>query len=363
MSDQPLFSIVTTTINVPTLLRDYAEDAVRHDRTVEQMIVVGDRKTPTDVPAFCDELQRETGVTCRYVSVEDQERYLERWPAFAEFLPWNCIQRRNVGLLLAYEGDADVVVTIDDDNFLEQEDYLGRHAHVGQRIEVDAVSTASGWWNVCELLQEAQGVPFYHRGHPLSQRWTDGEREQERSTLRARVVVNAGLWLEEPDVDALTRLHRPVTAIGPSGAFRDRLACAPGTWAPFNSQNTAIMRAALPAYLLFPHVGRYDDIWASYVVRHIADAFGDVVTYGAPLVRQKRNPHNYFKDFDDERLGMETTDVFLEALRACEITTDDYRSAFAEIASSFRSSDELGAVAEGFRLWADVFASIEQLAA
>lgn len=365
MPDAPLFTVVTTTINVPTLLEAYAQDALAHERRVEQFIVVGDKKTPPETAAYCEGLTSTSGIAIRYVGVTEQEDYLSRWPEFAEFLPWNCIQRRNVGLLLAWEGDADIVVTIDDDNFLEHEDYLGRHAHLGQELDLESVESPTGWWNVCRMLDEERGIPFYHRGHPLSQRWNDDEWHV--TPRRGRVVVNAGLWLDDPDVDALARLYFPVCATGPSEHYRDRLALAPGTWAPFNSQNTALLRQTIPAYLLFPHVGRYDDIWASYVIRHIADARGDLVTYGAPIVRQLRNPHNYFNDFDAERLGLETNDVFIEALRACPVSPDGYGASFAAIAAELparieescraagQDATRFARVVEGMRLWAGIF--------
>jgi hypothetical protein len=39
---------------------------------------------------------------------------------------------------------------------------------------------------------------------------------------------------------------------------------ANGTWCPFNSQNTALHRDLIPAYVLSPLIGRMDDIWARY---------------------------------------------------------------------------------------------------
>lgn len=362
------FTIVTTTINIPHLLRDYAKDAIESGRDIEKFVVVGDKKTPDSVGQFCNGIQREYGVSCKYLSVQDQDTYLDRWPEFKKFLPWNCIQRRNVGLLFAYfEGKADVVVTIDDDNFIHQRDYLGFHDHVGEVDQLDAVSCDTGWWNVCEMLDEEHGIPFYHRGHPLSKRWLKGETKKNISQIKGRAVVNAGLWMEEPDVDALTRLYFPINVIGKSKHFKSKLACDIGTWAPFNSQNTAISREAIPAYFLFPYVGRYDDIWASYIIRHISDYMGDYVTYGSPLVIQKRNPHNYFKDFDAERFGMEFTDIFLEALKNCALTKKDYRSAFAEIAEQFPNniktacskrnveSGKFEKIVEGFHIWTGVF--------
>jgi len=366
---EPSFSLVTTTINVPSLLEAYVDDAVRFQRRLIDVIVVGDRKTDGGAARYCSTLEESRGVQVRFLDVADQERYLDRFPEFADFLPWNCIQRRNVGLLHAFESEADIVVTIDDDNFLEDEDYFGRHAHVGTTHRVETVATPSGWWNVCSMLEEARGIPFYHRGHPLEHRWL-ADDDEEWEVVEARVVVNAGLWLDDPDVDALARLCFPVTATGPSERYRERAACAVGTWAPFNSQNTALAREALPAYLLFPHIGRYDDIWASYVLRRIADHLGDVVTYGAPLVRQLRNPHDYFRDFDAERFGIEANAVFIAALGRCELSCTDYRDGFAQIGRQLpdaigttceeagRPPEEFDHVLRGFELWTAIFAAL-----
>ncbi len=113
----------------------------------------------------------------------------------------------------------DVVVTIDDDNLLCDTDYLGRHAHVGQHTTVNAVHSESGWWNVCEMLQEARDLPFYHRGHPLEQRWKEDAEYRTISPATGRVVVNAGLWLDDPDIDALTRLYAPIRVTGRKPTF------------------------------------------------------------------------------------------------------------------------------------------------
>lgn len=362
------YSLVTTTINVPHLLSEYVKDAIRFKRDIEQFIVVGDKKTPSDAVTFCKRLEDELGIKCIFLSVEDQEKYLNRWHEFKNFLPWNCIQRRDVGLVYAfYEGSADIVITIDDDNLLSQQDYFGHHDIVGNRQNLKIVSADSGWWNVCEMLEEARGIPFYHRGYPYSKRWMTDEDKKSIKEVSGRVVVNAGLWLDDPDVDALTRLYFPVRAIKPSPFFEDKLACDIGTWSPFNSQNTAILREAIPAYFIFPHVGRYDDIWASFVFRYISDFVGDFVTYGSPIVCQRRNPHDYLKDFDAERFGVEFTDIFIEALKNCKLTSKDYRSAFAEVAEQFHNNikiacskrnvelDKFKKIVEGFHVWAGVF--------
>jgi hypothetical protein len=360
------FTIVTTTINAPILLETYANDAKKFNRKINEFIVIGDKKTPIEAEYFCNSMLEKTGVKCFYFSPETQEKYLEKFGEIKNFVPWNCIQRRNVGLLLAYESISDIVITIDDDNFLHEDDYLGHHSHLGEIIEVPAVSSRNGWWNVCEMLTDEKGINFYHRGYPLSKRWLKDE-SVSISNVKKRIVVNAGLWLDDPDVDALTRLYFPVKAIGPSEKYQSRIATEAGTWSPFNSQNTALLRETIPAYFLFPHIGRYDDIWASYIFRHIADYFDDLVTYGSPLVVQKRNPHNYFKDFDAERFGLECNDVFIETVKACKLNATNYQEAYLQIAQQFpqiiiekclekkMDANLFIKVIEGMKIWSNIF--------
>lgn len=362
------YTIVTTTINIPRLLEDYAKDALKFNRKIDKFIVVGDKKSPPETADFCSKLEQDFGIKCIYLSPEDQEKDLEKFPDFKNYLPWNCVQRRNVGLHLAYQGESDIIVTIDDDNFIYQTDYLKYHSHIGDIQEIETVESPTGWWNVCEMLKEKKGIPFYHRGHPLSKRWLGDEDKKTIKKIKGRVVVNAGLWLEEPDVDALTRLYFPVDVSEPSKHFKEKIACDIGTWAPFNTQNTALAREIIPAYFLCPHnVGRNHDIWASYMVRHISDHLGHLVTYGSPLVRQERNPHNLFNDFDTERFGLEYNDIFLEALRSCKLSSKDYKGAFSEVTQQFpeqikRVCDKnnidfhlFDKLSEGLRLWSEIF--------
>jgi hypothetical protein len=91
------------------------------------------------------------------------------------------------------------------------------------------------------------------------------------------------------------------------------------------------MRDSIPAYFLSPYNGRYDDIWGSYILTRIAEHFGDVVSFGEPVVRQERNPHDLWKDLDVERNGMILTDDFCAALRSIALHGQTYHQCFGEI--------------------------------
>ncbi len=336
MNDGIKHAIVTTTIHVPTLLKKYVQNLSYHGHSGQEVtfIIVGDKKTPPSAASFCKELEKSSDHAFVFFDVERQLQYLEKFPKFRDFLPWNCIQRRNVGLLYAYEEGFDVITTIDDDNLVTSDDFLGipGHGMTGRIMKIIAVESSTGWFNPCSLLRERNGQIFYHRGYPLEQRGTEGDSFYSTSMVEKKVVVNAGLWIDDPDIDAITRMNFPIQVVGLQPEHQARnIALMPGTWAPFNSQNTSLSREVIPAYFLSPHVGRYDDIWASYIVRVIADHLKHLVSYGHPLVRQKRNEHDLFKDLELEVMGMELTSEFCSVLRRCQLDGTSYHDCYHEI--------------------------------
>ncbi len=245
-------------------------------------------------------------------------------------------------MLYAYERGCDPIITIDDDNFLIGADFVGRHSIVGRSGQYPAVVGDGGWADVCDGLLEKTGTRFFHRGFPPAQR--SPGLSQRSGAASGRIVVNAGLWLGDPDIDAVQRLARPVEVTEYRGP--DTFVLGAGTWSPFNSQNTSLARDVVPAYFLSPLIGRYDDIWASYVINAIAHHLGDLIAYGEPVVRQDRNVHNYWRDLDLERPAMSVTDRLCERLRQIELTRTDYLGCLNEIV-------------EGLRRWAEVSGELQ----
>jgi len=66
-------------------------------------------------------------------------------------------------------------------------------------------------------------------------------------------------------------------------------------------------------------------------VNRIAEHLGDVITFGEPLARHQRNPHDLWRDLDAERNGMILTDDFCQALRSIPLTGSTYHECFGEI--------------------------------
>ena len=264
--------IVTTTINPVT-------EAIERFQTLDNwyLIVVGDKKTPPDY-----HLERGT-----YVSCADQEK---RDKELAEAIGWNCIQRRNFGLLWAHDMGADVVALVDDDNIPYQG--WGEDLLVGRNVEANYYATDLPAFDPVGATNEA---PLWHRGYPLP---LLAQRTYSTPDMRSvRADIQADFWDGDPDIDAICRMeHRPQCKFDP-GLFP----IASNKMSPFNSQNTFLHAGVLPDYFLFPHVGRMDDIWAAYYVQ----AKGFRVVYGKASVYQRRNEHDLIRDMKAEYLGYE----------------------------------------------------------
>ena len=328
-------TITTTTIHVPHLIEDYIKDVIKYNRQKDvDFVITGDKKTPAEAKTYCQELEKKYNIPVLFMDVEDQNKYLEKYAKLKGYLPWACIQRRQVAILKAYEQGADIIVLIDDDNYIACEDYVGKHLALGSKTALETVSSPTGWYNICEDLQDRQGRKFYPRGYSWIDR-VDEVKDIKRSTENIRTVVNAGFWLGDPDLDAVTRLAAPIDVI----AYKkeNNYALAKDTYSPFNSQNTAIHRDIVPVYFLVPDIGRFDDIWSSYIVERIAWQMGDYVSYGQPLVKQIRNDHDYWVDAYAEEMGTKMTTDFCKWLREIKLTGKTYLSCGIELMDKLKN--------------------------
>lgn len=345
-------TIVTTTINVPTFLAAYRDNADRFGHEIDY-VVVGDRKTDPEAAGFCeDEIPN-----CKFMDTGSQIQYMSKFPALAEHHPWDCIERRNIGILWAYENGSDRIITLDDDNLATPYDMIEGHKTAGRVRTLPTYRTSSGWFNVCQFLKEENYIEFYHRGYSPKNRWVkDIYTVAEPETNR--VVVNAGFWLDDPDIDAITRMERKLKVTGYQEGFPGTIALGAGTWSPFDCQNTALVRDVIPAYFLSPCIGRHSDIFASYIINKLVEHSEDVIAFGNPLVLHNRHPHNLFKDYEIEKEGMQLTDSFCEALRGIRISAPTYHQGFGQIIRGLEDWAWLNKkedLLEGMRLWHEAF--------
>jgi hypothetical protein len=141
---------------------------------------------------------------------------------------------------------------------------------------------------------------------------------------------------------AVSRLFWPINVIALDSRYEPNFALNPGTWAPFNDQNTSISREIIPIFFKPPSTGRNADIWTAYVVTKLAEHFNHVITYGQPLVKQIRNIHDLREDYKIEELHNRSTDRFVNLLKSIDLKGDNYLEALIYLID--KSLEEMGNV-------------------
>jgi len=335
-------AIVLTTINVPNLLEDYAENFLRFGHSNLGFIVIGDRRTSNEECEKIANRLKDKGFEAYYFDVASQELWLKDFPKLAKIIPYNSDNRRNLGFLIAAQYGAQTIISIDDDNYVTGDDFYGGHSIVGTSQSIKTVHSSNGWVNPCSFLEFSEARIVFPRGFPFSKRLNN---KVKFAVDDGMIVLNMGLWVGVPDVDAVTHLNGPITSLGLRSDV-DRIMLDVGEFGPINTQNTAFHRSILPCYYYVLMglkvegliLDRYGDIWSGYFAKKVIDKVGDRVSIGKPLTEHRRNLHNLFNDLRAELLGMILTEKIVEFLEDCNLDNKTYKDAYLELADKLSTT-------------------------
>lgn len=275
--------IVITSIFPPTeAIEKFAK------MTEWSVILVGDKKT--------DANWNFPGVT--YLS---PERQMEIAETFSQLLPWNAYTRKNIGYIYAITQGATVIYESDDDN-IPLDNWVNDPKFVSQG---EIISNAS-FVNIYSWFTEKKVWP---RGLPLRYVLND-----DPFNVKSGEEVKIGVWQyladEDPDVDAIYRLtvNEPIYFNWREALVLDRNTCC-----PFNSQNTYFCKDVFPLlYLPSTVTFRFTDILRGLIAQPILWAAGYHLGFAGATVLQKRNPHDYLKDFESEIPCFLSAEITLE---------------------------------------------------
>lgn len=245
--------------------------------TQHNLIVVGDKKTPSDW--FCD------GVD--YISATQQQtlRY-----ALARQLPYNHYCRKMIGYLRAIEQGAEVIIDTDDDNFPKENWHFPNMT--GQ---FETITEEQGFINVYQLFTKQKIWP---RGLPVSLINKQFDFTDKISTIHCSIGIWQGLADGDPDVDAIYRLTNNQHCV-----FDDRppIVLSKGTLCPFNSQNTLFKKELFTLlYLPTSVTFRFTDILRGLVAQPIMWTKNLRLGFSGATVTQHRNTHDLSADFESE---------------------------------------------------------------
>jgi hypothetical protein len=359
-------ALVITTINKPTIAQDFCDNFEKFGHTKDEsaIIIIGDRKSPNEESQAIADGLKARGFDVQYYDIPSQEKWLQRFPEFAAIIPYNTDNRRNIGYVMAKEQGAGAIITVDDDNYpLPDVDFLGGHvAALGERKGVEIVKSANGWFNICDMMTNDGGAKIFPRGFPYKSRKDYEKNELTYRTGDVRVMLNEGLWTNDPDVDAVTHLASDVRMIDLKE--KKSLVLDLGTFSPINSQNTMFHIDLLPAYY-FVLMGekidglaldRYGDIWQGLFMKKVMDTLGVYAAFGTPLAAHRRNSHNYFKDLKMELNGIIYTETIAEFLEQSTLKGANASEAYADLTAQLAAF-----VANDPRFGDDVKAFMEKI--
>ena len=259
---------------------------------VQKVIVAGDLSSPLDYELNHEKLD--------YLLQKQQNT---EFPELSASLPWKSYTRKNIAFATAIKYNAELIIDTDDDN-IPYEDF--------EILPFDSTYYVTdpeiGFINIYKAFTEQNIWP---RGFPLPLLKNEDNFSDTLSQSKISVGIWQGLADGDPDVDAIYRL-----VVNSPCIFyrREPIVLNPGTWTPFNSQNTIFRKEVFPL-LYIPHSVsfRYSDILRSWVAQPILWAAGYRLGFTRATVFQERNPHDYMKDFESE------IPMYLSSIQACEI--------------------------------------------
>ena len=314
--------IVLTTIYKPKVLLDLQKNLEHYGHLGSTVCwVVGDLKTTEACAYICREVS-DLGMETNYLDISKQDEWGKRFPELYHRIPYNNETRRNIGYLHALEHGCERLISIDDDNFPTDDDFIGGHLNTGRAWKNNIIEEPLRFHNICEYLEIEPSRQVFPRGFPFELRGMRNNPSFSQAPADAKVGVTVGLWLKDPDVDATTWLNGKVESTSYSGP--SYLILSQKTWCPINTQNTSVIRELIPAFLCIPmgysipggRIERYGDIWGGYFLQALISDTPYYVCFGHPIVEHRRNPHNYLDDLRHEFWGMVLTDWIVTQL--CE---------------------------------------------
>ena len=310
--------LIVTSISAPNpVLRALAEGAIGHGF---QFTVVGDTKSP-------EHFEIE-GVD--FLAIKAQRKLPFR---LTGLLRERSYARKNLGYLRALQDGADFILETDDDNFPRSGFW-----NTPEREVRGSLVSHEGWSNVYSYFSRETIWP---RGFPLE--FLAEQAPVTGPETIAHCPIQQGLADENPDVDAVYRMTRPLPI---NFDHREPVILGRQTWCPFNSQNTihfpeAYLLMYLPTYCSF----RMTDIWRSFVAQRVLWTCGWNLSFHHATVWQERNAHNLLNDFTDEVPGYLNNARIIETLSKLDLAEGP--EAMAEnLVRCYRSLVELGVVGE-----------------
>lgn len=264
------------------------------------------------------------------------------------------ISRKNAGIriygfLKAYQMEADIIITLDDDCYpIKGQNFLEQHI---KNLSLKAPN--NNWFST-----------FPHKNFYFTRGFPYKNREKNE------VVISHGLWTNKLDLDAKTEikiknLNEPILS-------ENYLQFIPKNYFfPMCSMNLAF-KAKIASIIFFPMMGydnqgkkwpfdRYDDIWAGIFTKKVLDHLGYSVVNGIPFIEHKK-ASNIKVNLEKEKSGMRINEHLYQEVEKVKLTKKDLIGAYLELfekidfsSQVFQPREYFVKLKEAVKIWTGFF--------
>tara|TARA_B100001971_G_C18212478_1_gene551638 strand:- start:19 stop:1071 length:1053 start_codon:yes stop_codon:yes gene_type:complete len=293
-----------------------------------------------------------------YWTIDQQKNFFKKhfqsnYEKYWSVIPHKTDACRSFGYLVAWLWGADVIITFDDDNYpinnlKDNGNYIKCHDIVNSTFKGKEVNSSNGWFNTIDMLKTNPNRRLFARGYPYYRR--SEETDYTYNSCSGEVVLNAGLWLENPDVDSISVLNEG----SPNGlpntrtvGFKNhnRLVLSKNTLGPLNTANTAYSSKLIPimydtyqgAYVGELKLDRFGDIWSNLFIQKVINKLNKRIAIGTPLVDHKREPRDTFDDFKKEFWGIIISEKLFRCLEDMDLHSTTYIDLYLELIQNLRN--------------------------
>ncbi|XP_046850969.1 probable glycosyltransferase STELLO1 [Xenia sp. Carnegie-2017] len=302
--------IVVTSVSLPT-------EQVKKLSVIDgwRLIIVADLKTPKDW----------SHPNVVFLSVEKQK---ELGYKTTSLLPYKNYARKNIGYLYAIEHGAKIIYETDDDNYpYDGKIGFGLDGEKKYLVYATDRATVNPYEHFGQSTIWPRGYPLENIGDPVQRTFVKCDNIQP--------LIRQGVVNGDPDVDAIFRLTRKDVGVKLDVEFDSKappVLIPPGTYTPFNCQNTVYLYNAFWGLVLPPsQTLRVTDIWRSFYVKRLLQEIDGYLGFFGPSAYQERNSHSYLEDFIDEKALYYNAGRFIEFLRKWKPTKLDFFSQILEL--------------------------------
>lgn len=287
-------SLVITTINSPNKnVKKFDKNCKKKDWS---FIVVGDKKTPKN-------FKLSHG---NFFSITDQKVLGYN---FSKKCPENSYARKNIGYLIAFDKNPEVIVETDDDNYPYDSFFEDKQLKHNAKI----INDKKKWVNIYNAFFKKK-LNCWPRGLPLNEILND--KINFGPLKNDNFYLQQGVCEGNPDVDAIFRLLNKKINI----SFKKKLKInVKKSLVTLNSQNTIWFKKIFPLlYLPVTCTMRCTDIWRGLIAQRILQNDKKDILFFGTTMKQFRNNHNLLNDFKEEiPMYLENKNIFnlLEKLK------------------------------------------------